>query len=368
MLRFYNEFIAILEAEPNNRFERLEDHYFVAFIKEKLYLAGVSDDVFLAWRQEVQRGFFNRNLPALAITNFPRHLGDVSHPFQSLMMDPRCFVDHINSLSAHYQALHAQSTQQQEAIANLTALVHQMSFQLQQQSQLLQNLLTGVVTPLSSPTKTNSTPNVHTTPNQPTTITNDPQEEVVVIPPSPSFVKRFSVSVKSLPSAATITERFRFFFAEEAREGYEKDKELMKDDTGDTAKKEKTRIRNDFTRLKKTVKLMLLFCDEYPSPQPKNPQERQAWLVQLREKATAAESKMHDILYPDKPDKSMTQSTLTATEFKSMVKSWENEQRLPEDTPEEVVSWFADGTTSKNKKRKADDDGTSNNKKRKTSM
>ena len=218
LLQHYNDFCALLQMEPNGQFVDPDNHLFISTIKEKLSLAGVSDAVFASWKEEVRVGFFNRNLPALAIVNYPHHLGDVSNSFHKVMLDPRCFVDHMNSLSAHYQSLHAQACQQQTAIGNLTLMVHQMQHQLEVQSDLLHRFLPPV--PGAGPTPEDSS--LHTVPvtPSPSKTANSTSENIVTF----NFVKRFSIGVSSLPKACTIANHFHFYFAEGAKDGYEKDK------------------------------------------------------------------------------------------------------------------------------------------------
>ncbi len=353
MLRHYDEFCAVLQLEPSNKFAELENHPFVATIKEKLALAEVSEDVFAAWKDEIWVGFFNHNLPALAVTQFPRHLGDTSSPFQRVMVDPRCFMDHMNSLAVHCNALHAQLCQQQNAIGNLTAMMQQMQFQMQVQTNLLQSLsqsgpMSGAaefapVTP--SPTKAG--PSFFETGSPAMEATTEESDQ-------PLFVKRFTVSFALLPSKCTIADRFFFFFSELAKEGYERDLAMDLDPTF------RKKLRNDFGRLKKTVKLMLLFCDNCPRERPRSPSELQDWLTELRNVSQQAESAMRMELYPDEPKKSMVQSALTAKEVSAQMKSWDDIESssfrsLPIDTPEDTVKWFL-GVDKSGAKRRAIDD------------
>ena len=348
MLRHYDDFCALLQQEPENRFERVEDHFFVATIQDKLQASGVDGATFEAWKKEVRIGFFNKNLPALAIQDFPRHLGDTANPFHQIMMDPRCFVDHFNSLAAHYMGLHSQVCQQQTSIGNLTAMVNGMQVQLQRQNELIREMATSLqnrpaVVPVS-PSDTSSPP-------------LSPRRSSRKSRPSPSstptkpFIKRFSVAFQTLTKGCTIADRFVFFFAERARAGYDEDKALDMDAT------ETKKVRNDFTRLKRTVRLMLLFCDAFPSEKPNDPTELASWLAALREMATQAEATMRSLLYPDNPNKVMTQSALTGKAISMVTKEWEDgtsefQRQLPDNTPNETKSWFLMTDKVSGKKRK----------------
>ena len=334
LFRHYDEFCAILQGEPDNKYECLENHLFVSTVREKLDSAGVSQEVFDKWKSEVQTGFFNRNLPALAIQNFPRHMGEVSNPFHQVMMDPRCFVDQFNSLAAHYQGLHAQSCQQQSAIGNLTAMVHQLQCQLQNQTELLVKLFHQ-----GTPTSVPVSPSAAGSPQQAAQQQLDFSQEEDQVTTEP-FVKRFSVGYTSLPTkGCTIADHFYYFFSDRARAGYEKDKSM------EMTPKERTRIRNHFVRLKRTVKLMLFFCEEYPRERPSNAQELSVWLSELRAMGALAEVQMREVLYPDEPNKNMVPSALTNKAIAEKVRLWEDPSSnsyhsLPESTPEATKDWF----------------------------
>ena len=348
LFRHYDEFCDILRQEPDSRFECLENHLFVATIKEKLGYAGVSEATFEAWRKEVQTGFFNRNLPALAIQNWPRHLNDRTNPFHQVMMDPRCFVDHFNSLAAHYTSLHSQSCQQQSAIANLTSTVSNLQAQMQTQNELLGRLtallqgnVCGAIVPIS-PSVSSGSPQRASELKQ--SVSNDTADFQECGEPA-SFVKRFSVSFKTLQNGCAIADRFIMFFRERAKEGYDKDMAIVQDNA------ERRKIRNDFGRLKKTVKQMLLFCDEYPGERPNDPRELAVWLESLNQAVQSAEVALREELYPQNPNKVMSQSALVAKEVSAAVKEFEEHRSLPSNTPDEVVQWFA-GKEKASKKRK----------------
>ena len=342
IFRHYDEFCSVLALHPDNKFECLENHLFVATIKEKLSLAGVTDDVFDAWRKEVRVGFFNRNLPALAIQRFPHHLGDVNNPFSQVMMDPRCFMDHFNSLSAHYMGLHRQSCQQQTSIGNLTILVQNLQAQVHTQNQLLER----VTLALEGGNQIVSTTAIPVSPST----AGSPSKS----PPEKDYIKRFSVGYNALGKGCSISERFQFFFSTRARDGYERDK--IHETTSNVDDATKKKIRNDFTRLKKTVKLMLLFCDSYPTERPSGDAAALSkWLTSLRELGDNAESQIRQILFPGEAEKTVSQSALTATSTKNIVKEWEKERSLPGDTPEEIRQWFAGERVGGKKKRKANE-------------
>ena len=97
---------------------------------------------------------------------------------------------------------------------------------------------------------------------------------------------------------------------------------------------------------------MLLFCNEYPGERPNDPGELAVWLESLNEAALAAEVALREELYPQNPNKVMSQSAVAAKEVSAAVKDLEKNRSLPTNTPEEVVLWFA-GKEKASKKRKA---------------
>ena len=371
LFRHYDEFLSILGSEPDGKFDTPDDHVFVARIKDKLFQSGVSQEVFDSWKNQVRLGFFNRNLPALAIENFPLHLGDRTNPFHQVMMDPRCFVDHMNSLSAHYQALHVQVGQQQSTINTLIAMVGQQQSsiimlthmvqaqqgQLAHQTQLLEALCSttpncaAVHTPIS-PSTTATTPSPASPNGNHAASPMWPQKENDCEP----YVKRFTVAIANLGD--TISEHFYFFFAERAKDAYQKELEM---DQGERDKKQKRQIGNKFGRIKQTVKLMLRFCREYPEIRPTSPSELQTWQIKLREMAEEAEHRLRNKLYPDAPDKAMVQSAVVnaSNAVKETIRQLEDPSAegyhgMPSNMPEDMVSWFGKDTDSNMKrKRKA---------------
>ena len=76
------------------------------------------------------------------------------------------------------------------------------------------------------------------------------------------------------------------------------------------------------------------------------------WLESLNEAAQSAEVALCEELYPQNPDKVMSQSAVAAKEVSAAVKDLEKNRSLPTNTPEEVVLWFA-GKEKASKKRKA---------------
>ena len=76
------------------------------------------------------------------------------------------------------------------------------------------------------------------------------------------------------------------------------------------------------------------------------------WLGSLNQAAQSAEVALRQELYPQNPDKVMSQSALAAKEVSAAVKELEKQRSLPSDTPDEMVQWFLAVREKASKKRK----------------
>ncbi|CAB9501170.1 hypothetical protein SEMRO_101_G051750.1 [Seminavis robusta] len=356
LLRHYDEFCSTLRADPEQRYQQLDRHLFVATVKEKLALVGATDDIFDAWKKEVKLGFFNRNLPALAIQNFPRHLGDVTNPFHQVVMDPRCFVDQFNAMATHYQALHSTLVQQQTTINNQTAMLQSVQRQLgamekmhENQTQLLMQLCRQSQVSIGDTPSTICPPTIPpVTPQQATEGDGSGSRGTGV--QFTSSAKHFSVSVNSLGKNPTLADQFYFFFAERAKEGYQRDKE-------DPNPGDNRQLGNKFQRLKETVKFMLRFCGEFPRSPPGDPAALREWSAMLKSTASEAQKLIRQQLYPGQPQKEMLQAAVIGNKAKQIIKAQgltdlhnDAYRTLPE-MPEEMILWFGkDGQSNKRQK------------------
>lgn len=329
LLRHYDDFLSILETHPAQAFADPTKHIFVASIQQKLQEAGVAPDTFEEWQADVKKGFFNRNLQALPITTFPSSTGDRRNKFSQLLLDPRCFVDHINSLSAHYQGLLGQVDSLHSVMSGIARSVRTTQQQVHEIADVVVELRAMTTPAAVSPSSTVKSQSSVRSPGN----SVDPCQ----------FVKNFSVSNKrhtELKGSRTLAEHFAFFFLEQVPEGYEKDKKefLDKDVDSDTRKK----LCNQFTRLKKCVKILLMFCNNYPRPRPTSGMDIKEWEIEIRQLGRDAEARLRSVLFPDDPNKEMTQNTLATSKE---CKQWEKEtsemyRELPANTPVDTLAWW----------------------------
>lgn len=357
LLRHYDEFCLLIQTEPSGKFTALEKHHFVCSVKEKLNLAAVSDSTFEAWKKEVKIGFFNRNLPALPIQNFPRYLGDHTNQFHEVIMDPRCFVDQFNSLAAHYQALHATVAQQQTTLNNLHGSLSNLREDMSGLRGDMNNSLAKIESMLYSFCDTGPQP-VLVSPSEspldgsPYQSPKSPRRASPSTPPkSPSspYVKSFSVSVTTLGNAPTLADTFFFFFAERAKDGYAKYMLERKASKGTKDRDHRT-VPNKFTRIKSVVKFMLRFCDTYPPdlPNTNKASDIMDWRSFIRSLGTESERRIRNLLYKDTPpDKPMVRGSIACSAAVAVIKDLgienpehEGYKPLPPDTPESIVNWF----------------------------
>jgi serine/threonine protein kinase len=104
---------------------------------------------------------------------------------------------------------------------------------------------------------------------------------------------------------------------------------------------EKNTIKGQYKRLKKTIKVMLYFCDNFPKAIPQDPSNLVSWQHQI---SSLAECAMNALLeeIPNSPSKRITPADLLKAEI---VKDWDNPdsplaKRLPKDTPNAILAHF----------------------------
>ena len=110
ILRFYKDFIKVLESHPNINLNISKHHPFIIHINEACVAAKVPEDVFLNWCEEVEVGFHRRNVLALDIKTLQEKLGNEYS--KNVFMDSRTFLDVL--------------TDQGKEITELRSEIHQM--------------------------------------------------------------------------------------------------------------------------------------------------------------------------------------------------------------------------------------------------
>ena len=77
-LRFYDQFLELLQYEPNNKFEGddVNQHIFVRKVNDALRDCQVEDEVFFKWKEEIRKAFVSKNYFALPLSEVPSALCD----------------------------------------------------------------------------------------------------------------------------------------------------------------------------------------------------------------------------------------------------------------------------------------------------
>lgn len=91
MLRFWDDFIEILDKEPNGKYKDVMEHPFVNRVHKALLRSGVSNDGFKAWCSEVTSGFYVNN--AFSSTMYYKN-----NAKQQVVKFPQCmtYQEHID--------------------------------------------------------------------------------------------------------------------------------------------------------------------------------------------------------------------------------------------------------------------------------
>ena len=265
LLRHYNDFCDIVASHPEGKFTNVHNHLLVSRIDTCLQRSGVTQAEFDAWKQEVNQGFFSRNAVALPIENFPRHLLDQRYPMSSIVMDPRTFVDHFNTLAHCYHSLHGTLQLVMTGVTHLQAEITQLRMEV-----------------------------VSARPTSQWVVPGEDDDAEVDNDDSLVHVAKYTVARGGWGKCGSISDLFFHFFDSNAAKGYELD---LRDPSWNS-RKDKEGIKQKFGRLKKTVKFMLYFCDSYPDAQPRDVLSYASWKRNMREMSVAAEKRISALLFP----------------------------------------------------------------------
>jgi hypothetical protein len=227
LLLRYDQFCVVLRRQPNayvplpeafkhcnpsdplvNRsrdYTTIRNHLFVCRVERALEKAGVDKCIFNDWCKCARSAFIERNL--IAIPDLSLYGGSNKR----IMMDPRCFIDHLNSISALAQS-------NQHAVQQLRRQLNDMQEIMTHGLNLNQQLLMNQSS-LSTSVRRMET---HLLGNRPETVS-----------PSPSSnVTPFTVSRNGISNNMSVSDVFVSFFYEDYRAGFELDKksEAWKED------------------------------------------------------------------------------------------------------------------------------------------
>ncbi|CAB9503235.1 expressed unknown protein [Seminavis robusta] len=307
LLLRYDQFLDILESHPEARRPASEDacmrqrfyhdHLFVCRVKQALDKARVGEVQFSGWVSESHDAFMSRNIPGIPIEKFSLYSGNKD----SILMDPRCFVDHFNVLATVTQTMHTNIQRLQHTVNDIR--------RNQQSSRVLEDFMLENFQKLTKSVERIEARVVGE--SKPSTAT---QQEGII---------KFSVSSKALTKQMSVADVAVAFFVDNHPEGFRLDKES--ESWNNLTPSEKKRIRNLFGTVKRAVKVLLLQLDSYPSTKSKDV---------LRKMFLDAEDRIRSRL--GFGNKLITVYTLTQHEEVRQLES----ARLPDDSPESVRKFF----------------------------
>ncbi|CAB9507712.1 hypothetical protein (Partial), partial [Seminavis robusta] len=197
------------------------------------------DNLWSSWCKEAKKGFLKgSNTVGLPTPAILRYGGDVNN----VMMDSRCLIDHINNVISIGHVNNSQLLQNKNKLNDIHhALTVQtprtMDFLIKKVSYIestVRRLEDAFVGSPHAPTK----------------------------PPPRVRAARFSVSSKGLQAYKTLSSLTTAFFVEDFPAGYKRDK-----DHADWQNEEfQNPLKKLFCKVKRAVRLVLLFSDSYPQP------------------------------------------------------------------------------------------------------
>jgi hypothetical protein len=321
LLLRYDQFLAVLRRHPDAyisdsfksypRFDldkscnytTIRNHLFVCRVERALEKAGVDKSIFNDWCKCARSAFIERNL--IAIPDLSLYGGTNKR----IMLDPRFFIDHMNSIASLAQSNH-------HVVQQLRRQLNDMQELMTHGLNLNHRLHVDQCTLLTSVRRMET----HLLGNRPETVS-----------PSPSSnVTPFTVSMKGFTNQKSMSDVFVSFFDEDYRAGFELDKksEAWKEDMDAPEKK---RYKNLFTKIKRAIKIALMHVDEFPLI----PDDPSKYKEVLRRTATVAEERIRNSL--DYGDKKISIYTLVNLPD---IKDREKTLKLPDDTPEEMRKFF----------------------------
>lgn len=322
LLRHYDEFVSIIKQHPEGIYTDTTRHPFVHAVNKACACVKVDTATFRDWCKEVREGFAIQNYMALPIGALSK---DLSH---NPKVDPRTLFEHVHQLGTSYNCLFAQKMVLEEDVANLrreTAQQTRCIERLEKEQQETRQVLAKVADLLE--------------------IQHGKCEATRKSPP-PTDVLYFSDSMKKWRITFTLQESFVGYFRDKCLEGYELEKQS--DDFKKKLSSEKSKIKGQYKRLKKAIKILLYFCDSYPKPIPDDPKGVSQWQRDISLQAEQAVKALEEALPDDRPKR------LTIAYLQNCGKDWDNpdsphSKLPPKDTPQAVRAHFGfklEGRTS----------------------
>lgn len=261
LLLRYDQFVDVLQSHPYAKIgmdeneirpdeapvsldERLvcssvRDNPFICRVNQALEKA-CGTEMFHNWIKESQKAFLSRNAPSLPIEIFPLYSGDATG--REILIDPRCFVDHVNAIASIVQVNH---------------------MELQRHRHMLNDIRNA----FNVESKITSTFIVEKLLRMDKTIHRLETHLLGDIPPPHSEMKtkgviRFTINSKRLSRNACLTEVATAFFVDDYIAGYALDQKSPAWDELDVTGKKK--VSRWFSTIKQAVRVVLLHSDKFP--------------------------------------------------------------------------------------------------------
>jgi hypothetical protein len=330
LLLRYDQFVDVLQSHPFTKLVEthpdaepmfVEDRYTCSSVRDNIFInrinqalekaCGGNDLMFTKWVCEARKAFLSRNAPGLPIEAFPLYGGSADG--RGILMDTRCFTDHFNALASVAHANHMELQQHRHTLNDIrnafnveskitSSFIVEKLFNMEKSIRRLENHLIG---------------------ETPTPVT----------PPRSKGVIRFSVSSKSLPKYASLSEVTTAFFVDDFCAGRELD--LKSPSWAELDSQQKKSLRNKFTSIKRAVRMILGYADSFPL-MPNNPSQ---YKNIVREIATAAEKRIRDALGFD-DDTIISMYKLEKQLKLPAMKEVEKSLSLPDNTPGDMRKFF----------------------------
>jgi hypothetical protein len=273
---------------------------------------------------EARQAFLSRNIPGIPIEQFPQYGRDG----KEIMMDPRCFIDHFNTLATTTQSIYMEMQNQKHAINDIRNTLGLNSainndyiigkiYNINKSVQKLEKHFLGA--PAPAPDRIIVNPN------------DNPFSEFSDTTANPfPLIHKFSSTAQHTFKEMSVADVTFHFFCDNYPLGYILDK---KSDSWNEDQKEKLRLKNLFAKIKRAVRMVLMHADTFPWPAEN--QTRLQFKEAIKRIARAAEERIRDNL--EFGNKTITIYTLpNHPDMKSLEKSLP----LPANTPERVRKFF----------------------------
>lgn len=306
LLRHYDDFILAISQHPNELYNDPSRHPLVHSIRNTQRITQVSDTTLVAWCKEIKEGFATNNFMALPIQCLP----------SETKIDPRSLYDRFNHICSAYNGLFTQKMALEDNVSRLRLdvtnslqQIHLMRQTIEDQSEILRRITNVLEIKFSKPT--------------------EPSQELS----QNETVMYFSDTMKRWRRDSSMKEQFIRFFTDQCIRGYELEKNSMSFKA--KLPNERSKIKNQYKRLKRTIKTMLYFCDEYPGSPPEDPTHLITWQRKLTLLAEQVFKDMEKAL-PVSSSR-VTQAALTKAEI---VKVWDTTKQPPVNTPDEIIVHF----------------------------